>query len=82
MTEALGDVARKGENEGREEVVEDAEAQRVLNKERSTLVQIVPKITARWGQMEFCILCPKSRQNERSSVVCSFNVNKLSRLFT
>ena len=50
-------------------------------KGRSTLVPIVPKITARWRQMEFCIFCAKSRQNERSSVVCSLNVNKLSREF-
>ena len=50
-------------------------------KGRSTLVSIVPKITARWRQMEFCIFCAKSRQNERSSAVCSLNVNKLSRIF-
>ena len=50
-------------------------------KGRSTLVPIVPKITARWHQMEFCIFCAKSRQNEKSSVVCSLNVNKLSREF-
>ena len=50
-------------------------------KGRSTLVPIVPEITARWRQMEFCIFCAKSRQNERSSVVCSLNVNKLSRKF-
>ena len=31
--------------------------------------------------MEFCIFCAKSRQNERSSVVYSLNVNKLSREF-
>ena len=51
-------------------------------KGRSTLVPIVPKITARWRQMEFCIFCEKSRQNERSSVVCSLNVNKVSRIFS
>ena len=51
-------------------------------KGRSTLVPIVPKITARWRQMEFCIFCAKSRQNERSSVVYSSNVNKLSRNFS
>ena len=51
-------------------------------KGRSTLVSIVPKITARWRQMEFCIFCAKSRQNERSSVVCSLNVSKLSRDFS
>ena len=50
-------------------------------KGRSTLVPIVPKITARWRQMEFCIFCAKSRQNERSSVVSCLNVNKLSREF-
>ena len=50
-------------------------------KGRSTLVPIVHKITARWRQMEFFILCAKSRQNERGSVVCSLNVNKLSRIF-
>ena len=50
-------------------------------KGRSTLVPIVPIITARWRQMEFCIFRAKSRQNERSSVVCSLNVNKLSREF-
>ena len=52
-----------------------------IYKGRSTLVPIVPKITARWRQMEFRIFCAKSRQNERSSVVCSLNVNKLSREF-
>ncbi len=52
------------------------------NKGKSTLVSIVPKITARCRQMEFCIFCAKSRQNERSSVVCSLNVNKLSRIFS
>ena len=50
-------------------------------KGRSTLVPIVPKIAARWRQMEFCIFSAKSRQNERSTVVCSSNVNKLSREF-
>ena len=49
----------------------------IFCKGRSTLVPIVPKITARWRQMEFCIFCAKSRQNERSSL----NVNKLSREF-
>ena len=44
------------------------------NKENSTL----PKIAARWRQMEFCIFCAKPLQIERSSVVCSLNVNKLS----
>ena len=33
-------------------------------KGRSTLVPIVPKITARWRQMEFCIFCAKSRQKK------------------
>ena len=42
----------------------------------------VPKIAARWRQMEFCIFCAKSRQNEMSSVVRSLNVNKLSRIFS
>ena len=51
-------------------------------KERSILVSIVPKITARWRQMEFCIFYAKSRQNERSFVVCSLNLNKLSRIFS
>ena len=51
-------------------------------KGRSTLVPVVPKITARWRQMNICIFCAKSRQNERSSVVCSLNVNKLSRIFS
>ena len=51
------------------------------NKGRSTLVPQVPKIAARWRQMEFCMFCAKSRQNERSSVVCRMNVNKLSRDF-
>ena len=32
-------------------------------------------------KLEFWILCKKSRQNERSSVLCSLNVNKVSRLF-
>ena len=50
-------------------------------KERSILVPLVPKITARWRQMEFCIFCAKSRQSERSSVVCSLKINKLSREF-
>ena len=52
------------------------------NKERSTLVPIVTKITARWRQMEFCILCAKSRQNEKSSALCSMNVNIVSRIFS
>ena len=52
-----------------------------IYKGKSTLVPIVPKITARWRQMEFCIFCVKSRKNERSSVVCSLNINKLSRIF-
>ena len=47
----------------------------------STLVPKVHKITARGRQMEFCIFCAKSRQNERSYVVCSLNVNKLSHFF-
>ena len=51
------------------------------NKVRSTLVPKVPKIAARWRQIEFCIYCAKIRQIERSSVVCSLNVNKLSREF-
>ena len=50
-------------------------------KGRVILVPIVPKIAARWRQIEFCIFCTKSRQNERSSLVCSLNVNKLSREF-
>ena len=37
-----------------------------LNKESSILVSIGPEITARWGQMEFCIFCEKSRQNEKT----------------
>ena len=51
-------------------------------KRRSTLVQILPKITVRWRQMEFCIFCAKSRQNERRSVVLCLNVNKLSQIFS
>ena len=52
------------------------------NKGRSTLVPKVPKITARWRQMGFCIFCAKSRQNERSSALYSLNINKLSRFFS
>ena len=52
----------------------DVSSQNGFYKGRSTLVSIVPKIAARWRQMEFCIFCAKSRQNERSSVVRSLNL--------
>ena len=48
-----------------------------IYKGRSTLVPIVPKIFTKWRHF-----CEKSRQIERSSVVCSLNVNKVSRIFS
>ena len=50
-------------------------------KERSILVQKIPKI-ATIVKLEFRIFCEKSRQNERSSALCSLNVNKVSRIFS
>ena len=43
-------------------------------KERSTLVSIVPKITARSRQMDFCIFCEKSRRNEKLNLARKFNL--------
>ena len=62
-------------------------------KERSIWVPIVPKITVRWRLYSLIIAkigilkfwnfpWKKSRQNERSSVLCSLNVNKVSRVFS
>ena len=59
----------------------------VFYKERSILVQKIPKIatrcrfSARIVKLEFRIFCEKSRQNERSSALCSLDVNKVSRNF-
>jgi len=33
-------------------------------KGRVILVSIVPKIPARWRQMDFCIFCEKTGQNQ------------------
>ena len=57
-------------------------------KERSILVQKIPKIATRCRfsativKMEFRIFCEKSRQNQRSSALCSLDVNKVSRIFS
>ena len=48
-----------------------------INKGKSTLVPVVPKITARRRQMKFCIFIEKYRQNEMGYVVYSLNVNKV-----
>ena len=37
-------------------------------KGRVILVSIVPKIPARWRQMDFCIFCEKFRQYEKNSI--------------
>ena len=57
-------------------------------KERSILVEILPKIATRCRlsnlkkhNWKFEFYREKSRQIERSFVVCSLNVNKLSRDF-
>ena len=53
-------------------------------KERSILI---PKIATRCRfsaaivKLKFIIFCEKSRQNERSSALCSLDVNKVSRNF-